>query len=166
MTYNWTKECEERLISLWKLGTSASGVAQLFGCGLTRNAILGKVDRLRKAGIDVGPARTGGAAEAARRRPKAPVIKHVAKPKELPPCVEQDPTPLLDLKPHQCRYPIDDINAPGTTETLFCGGQKKDGSSYCEHHHSVCCIPYKRRNKPLDRSKFRAQGKFVFGVAA
>jgi len=166
MAYDWNTQAEERLIALWKLGTSASGVAEVLGGGLTRNAVLGKVDRLRRAGVDVGPERKGGAAEAAKRRPKAPIIRQSAKHQELPAKIEMKPTKLADLTPSQCRYPIDDVNAPGTTQTPFCGATKKDGSSYCEHHHDVCCTPYKRRKEPIDRSEFIKRGKFVFGVAA
>lgn len=35
---------------------------------------------------------------------------------------------LLDLEPHQCRYPTSD--AP----FLFCGHRKMEGSSYCASH--------------------------------
>lgn len=35
---------------------------------------------------------------------------------------------LLDLKPNDCRFPVGD---------LFCAGARRDGSSYCDHHHRI-----------------------------
>ena len=166
--FKWNPAEVNRLIALWKTGASASTIAGEFGCGLTRNAILGKIDRLRREGVDLGPKRQGGARKATRRQAKAPVLRQRVKPASksamLP--TQMNPTTLLDLGPRQCRFPIDDINTPGTAETLFCGAHQRDGSSYCEHHHARCMTPYKRAKKPRDRSGFIARDKFVFGVAA
>ena len=35
---------------------------------------------------------------------------------------------LLDLRPNDCRFPVGD---------LFCAGARRDGSSYCDHHHRI-----------------------------
>lgn len=49
---------------------------------------------------------------------------------------------LFDLKPHQCRFPIND----GQPEFLFCGAPKAEWwgnqplkTSYCADHHDLCC---------------------------
>lgn len=39
---------------------------------------------------------------------------------------------LMDMKPHQCRWPVNDREKDG--EHLFCGRDSIEGSSYCQHH--------------------------------
>ena len=48
--YAWPEEAVEKLISLYKEGLSARKIAEILGHGLTRNSIIGKWERLRKAG--------------------------------------------------------------------------------------------------------------------
>lgn len=43
---------------------------------------------------------------------------------------------LLDLKPNDCRFPVGD---------LFCAGARRDGSSYCDHHHGLAYVTAGRR---------------------
>lgn len=38
---------------------------------------------------------------------------------------------LLDLRPNDCRFPIDD---------LFCAAARREGSSYCDHHHGLAYV--------------------------
>jgi hypothetical protein len=42
---------------------------------------------------------------------------------------------LKDLTPDACRYPL---GGPKDPPRLFCGAPSKDGSSYCEEHHTLC----------------------------
>jgi len=48
--YAWPDEAIEKLIALYKEGLSARKIAEVLGHGLTRNSIIGKWERLRKAG--------------------------------------------------------------------------------------------------------------------
>lgn len=41
------------------------------------------------------------------------------------------PVALLDLEPHHCRWPVQDV------PYLFCADAKQDGSSYCSYHFGV-----------------------------
>lgn len=50
MAFNWTDERVDELHSLWQQGKSASVIGVRLGVG--RGAVLGKVDRLRKRGMD------------------------------------------------------------------------------------------------------------------
>lgn len=43
---------------------------------------------------------------------------------------------LLDLKPSDCRFPIDG---------LFCAAERREGSSYCDHHHGLAYVTAGRR---------------------
>lgn len=37
---------------------------------------------------------------------------------------------LADLKPHQCRWPLEGEKA----DTVFCGARRKPGKPYCAEH--------------------------------
>ena len=186
-SFDWTPERVEQLFEMWKAGHSAAYVAKAMGLP-SRNAVIGKWSRMGwTSAHPEAPARTrdmiaargtrtriAGGGHGGKRVPggvvKAKIVRQTVKSQLKAGAaifpIQMNPTTLLDLKPHQCRFPIDDENAPGTEETLFCGAKQKDGSSYCEHHHARCMIPYKRSRKRFDRSKINARDRFVFGVAA
>ena len=46
----WTEERVELLKKLWMEGLSASQIAAVLGDGVTRNAVIGKVHRLKLSG--------------------------------------------------------------------------------------------------------------------
>ncbi len=46
----WTDELIQQLLQLWQEGVSASEIARQLGHGLSRNAVIGKIHRLRKSG--------------------------------------------------------------------------------------------------------------------
>jgi GcrA cell cycle regulator len=177
--FEWTLSAQAKLVELWKSGLSAEKIRQEMGLN-SRGAVLGKLHRLGCTG----------------KSPNAPerVKKIAAQPKTRRPCVaakpkgcrkdrpvavrvslmrnaaifpiQMNPTRFADLERDQCRFPIDDVNAPGTAETLFCGAKQDEDSSYCAHHHARCMSPYKRSRKRFDRSKINSRDRFVFGVAA
>ncbi len=43
---------------------------------------------------------------------------------------------LLDLRPSDCRFPVDG---------LFCAAERREGSSYCDHHHGLAYVTAGRR---------------------
>jgi hypothetical protein len=51
----WTQEQEATLVEHWERGLSAAKIAvelaQILGTSVTRNMVMGKVDRLRKDGL-------------------------------------------------------------------------------------------------------------------
>lgn len=51
LEFDWTDESEAKLIELWNSGLSASVCAAKLGGNLTRNAVMGKIHRLRRAGV-------------------------------------------------------------------------------------------------------------------
>jgi GcrA cell cycle regulator len=117
----WTVERIEHLKKLWEAGLSARHIcAEL---GTTRNAVLGKVNRL---GLDL-------------RKPTRshPFRAHKLKYEQI--ISQADPgAPLhiqfANLKMHHCRYPYGGDLAPLT----FCGRERQNGSSYCADHHALC----------------------------
>jgi GcrA cell cycle regulator len=184
--FEWNPETEARLFELWKAGHAGSVIANIMRAP-SRSAVIGKLHRLgytakhpdapartkdmisargtrtRIAGGGHGGKRVAGGVVTAPVK-RQPVAKLMTSAAIFP--IQMNPTRFLDLTAKQCRFPIDDINTPGSADTLFCGAYQRDGSSYCEHHHARCMTPYKRAKKPRDRSGFIARDKFVFGVAA
>ena len=151
MRPGWTDERIEILKTKYAAGCS-SGVIGL-ELGLTRGAVLGKLNRLgllrhrqpqdknlgtlykikRKIGADGGMA-----FRVINRSQSKPKLRPTTRPK---------PAAFLsikfeDLKPNQCRYPM------GDGPFLFCGQPSMENSSYCAFCHSVChTAPEPPRNR-------------------
>jgi hypothetical protein len=129
----WTDEQVELLKSLWP-NRSASQIASELG--LTRNAVIGKVWRLRLTLSNKKPS-----------VPRPPRARSTWKPKPSPkpataqtPQEEIDPDPTPDnflglqfeqLRPGLCRYPR------GDGPYFYCGQPTQTGSSFCEYCHQL-----------------------------
>jgi GcrA cell cycle regulator len=151
----WSDERTERLRELWaqipKLSCSTIGAA--LG-GLSRNAIIGKVSRL-KLPHRPNPAKShaprsrkrGGAAggfvgQFAALRAQAnrrPALADCGAVTELPPDRSDCAVSLLEAGPDQCRYPL----WPAEERSgLFCGAAVLEpGCSWCERHARVVYSP-------------------------
>lgn len=122
----------------------AAEVSRIVGVSLTRDAIIGRGQRMKpplpmRAKVvrrdrvyakapkrePIPPHRAKGRAPAVPPRLPRAVPKPVAAPPDAKPVV------LLDLEHHHCRWPLDEPQGP---ETLFCGAAKDTGSSYCAYH--------------------------------
>jgi GcrA cell cycle regulator len=140
----WTDDSIEQLKTMWTAGMSGGQIAATLG-GLTRNAVIGKVHRLKL------PTRESPLGAQRKRNPKR-AYPHI--PKALRPTIRNDtaqsatetkPTPrkqrrtLLQLTSQTCRWPIGD---PGTKDFYFCGGFPKGGGPYCVAH---CVLAYQPR---------------------
>jgi len=134
----WT---EARIVELKQYreeGKTGSEIALIFGC--TRNAIIGKCNRLGLA----SPRRHGqhGALVANRnRREKPPTTKWLRPSKRKPALYQFAPEtvePLkvkyLDLTFGQCRFVLDETD--DDCLPLSCGHPTHPGSSWCPHHHA------------------------------
>src|ERR1044072_7176568 len=66
---DWTEERVELLKKLWLEGLSASQIAGILGEGVTRNAVIGKVHRLKLSGR-ANPASTPRARTPGRSAPR------------------------------------------------------------------------------------------------
>ena len=76
----WTEERVELLKKLWLEGLSASQIAGVLGEGVTRNAVIGKVHRLKLT----GRAKPASSAPRARTAPRAA--------RRAPPVAERRPS--------------------------------------------------------------------------
>lgn len=164
-TGNWTDERTNFLKARWAAGDTCSQIARELG-GMTRNAIIGKVHRLKL------PTRIK-----AERKPEAPRI-HRTNPKPKPaahhpwqptrvPAPEPDPLviniaaeafdsaiprrqrkTIFQLENKHCRYPVGE---PGTSGFFYCGGPADNaaGQVYCSRHMAVCFtgVPKKPRHE-------------------
>lgn len=144
----WTDEMMDRLTKLWAEGYSASECAIKMGHGLSRNAIIGKVDRMqlperrtriaRVKAVQWSPERRAANSERMRkfneeRRAKAPQKVKIDLPDETwAPLPGTTPIGMIDLSDATCRWPVSD-GAP----FLFCGCQTEGSSSYCATHTQV-----------------------------
>jgi GcrA cell cycle regulator len=165
MTYHfaWTDEAEKKLTDLWEAGFSATEIARLFDGAISRNAVLGKVDRLRLPSRTVTVRKTSlmPPAEPKPRpvaKPKpAPVEKKMGKtrqirftpPEPLPPYVPGQPVGLMQLKDGMCRWPADSE----TDQHMFCAlPVGSEHSSYCPHHRLKAYVPKAEREQKMRRT--------------
>lgn len=165
----WTEERVELLKKLWAEGFSASQIASRLG-EVSRNAVIGKVHRLGLAGrattcqprsvrprnrishLPIRPTRVqyrtrGSGALKVMFIPMEQPARALAL---VPTFIEETNIPaalridLLDLKECMCRWPVGD---PKGENFHFCGRQKSDGVSYCEHHTRLAFRPVSRRKR-------------------
>ncbi len=161
----WTEERVELLTKLWAEGLSASQVASRLG-GVTRNAVIGKVHRLRLSAR--APSSRSGVPRARRTPvPRAPrgaawtfgtrgntAPKPVCDPQPEPvpaPIVElviplHERASILTLKEAMCRWPIGD---PGEEDFHFCGRNAPGSVPYCEHHARLAYQPAQSRRRKV-----------------
>jgi len=163
--FEWTQDAIDTMIRLYLKGDSASQIAKALGQGLTRNAVIGKLNRLRDKGlrpelslhvISVKRAngqqinRTNAAKLATPYRPqpkpakvilfKAPTMPKPTPP--LPPAAAPEPTGayaaiLANLRPRGCKWIVEDFLHGQGDEALMCGELRSGESPYCEHHRRI-----------------------------
>lgn len=147
---NWAKEHSQYLCDNLGSGGSYAEIASAmniqFNTNYTRNALIGRAARMGLVSKHVQ--------KYAPRKPQ--VYKPRARKPKLAPafepieiieirCAEITPRliPLLDLAPHDCRYPY------GDRDFTFCGHPKMPGSSYCEAHFHLARGQWRPRSQPL-----------------
>jgi GcrA cell cycle regulator len=164
----WTQDREDLLKKLHGEGLSASQIATritVTGFEVTRNAIIGKSNRLGLTGGDK-PRRSSRSPK--KRKPKAGnslnmVFGEFASRKSAklfaglvtaepfvpgPELVipEHERKTLLELADNDCRWPIGHVGEPGFH---FCNGTKVPGLSYCEHHARRAYTPPQMRKHSI-----------------
>jgi GcrA cell cycle regulator len=132
----WTDERVALLTRLWNGGLSGSQIAAELG-GLTRNAVIGKANRL---GL---PERKPAKARPRKPAPR-PAYHRPTSPRRFPALRPQLPDAqstlgsiaLLDLRDHHCRWPVGD---PRRSGFAFCGERADLAAKrpYCPHHARI-----------------------------
>lgn len=144
----WTPERIARLQAMAAEGRSCSYMAAELGCGLTRNAIIGKLHRLGIKGNRQTPRAPYNTRGSKRRKPakRTTVVRQLfayagaeklyvrrQKPDPLPDASipEAQRLTLLQLRDGVCRWPCGD---PGDASFFFCGGPTYGDLPYCAAH--------------------------------
>ena len=143
-----TEEQVNTIIAMWAKGETSEAIAKHIG--KTRNAILGKVFRLRAAGVEMAVrGKTGGkkSAESRKRQQPSPPPRlryhatgqiTIRRTKEM---VRPRPSAGMFFdrrKPSQCAYIAGD---PRDKNVLCCGDEVAPGKSYCAGHYAICYYP-------------------------
>ncbi len=133
----WTPAKCDLLTTMWRAGWASSSIARMLGT--SKNAVLGKADRLGLAGRP---------SPILRDRPNKRHIKKRAVAKEVldqgcikpgPECIET-PSECIDQAPggngkardaKPCQWPIGEPRSKGFH---FCGADALEGKPYCEEH--------------------------------
>ena len=147
----WTPHQEQRLLEICAHTHRASDIARAlepYRHGVSRNAIIGKVERMRRLGHQIEIGKPGGGypgqnkPRKVRNTPQS--FARVETSRMTPPKPKPPPAParpevcsprlltLLDLKRHHCRWPIGD-----GPPYLFCGAVAERGRSYCPAHCQI-----------------------------
>jgi len=167
---NWTDERVELLRKLWAEGLSASQIASQLG-GVSRNAVIGKVHRLKlssRGRATAAPARpkkpaTGTVRTSVRSasvsRPMMtssigatalqvqfdaePIARHVVRPiAEVVPISRH--LQLVELTEHTCKWPNGD---PLSEDFDFCGNNTAETGPYCSYHSRIAFQPASERRR-------------------
>lgn len=141
----WTAERVITVRKLWKEGWSASQISIELG-GATRNAVIGKLNRL---GLTADSRLPGTMITAPSRAPRNNYRPDGYRRKALPkgePSLIYEPPALIaaierseaactfaELSKGMCRYPYGEPQAP---DFAYCGRSAK--GTYCAGHHRLC----------------------------
>lgn len=164
---NWTDERVETLKKLWADGLSASQIAAQLG-GVSRNAVIGKVHRLkltargRATAAAARPKKAHGGGSKATSRPSRPAhasigatalqVRYEAEPvarQQLRP-VEDVVVPisrrlaLVELNERTCKWPSGD---PLEADFSFCGNDSGEAGPYCSYHARLAYQPAAERRR-------------------
>lgn len=162
---NWTDERVELLKKLWSEGLSASQIATQLG-GVSRNAVIGKVHRLKLSGRGRASSAAPRPKKAAPSAPKAPrpsrpmtttvganalQARFDTQPDAAPaPRASSVVVPLsrnlklIELSERTCKWPNGD---PLAEEFSFCGNDVGDCGPYCAYHSRVAYQPVAERRR-------------------
>lgn len=137
----WTPDRTEQLVVMWTEGVLSAGqIAGIFArreCRpVSRNAILGKVHRLKLPGRLV-KVRASNVPKPRKTRipaPKSVPPAETAATAETGPVFVKDVArlQLTELTDATCKWPVGD---PRTANFGFCGLPTADGHVYCPAHH-------------------------------
>ena len=169
---NWTEERVELLRKLWSEGLSASQIATQLG-GVSRNAVIGKVHRLKlssRGRAAAAPTRTKKASQGASATKS--VVRAASAPRHVTasigatalqaqfdaePVARQYLRPvedvvvpisrrlqLVQLTERTCKWPNGD---PLAEDFHFCGNDAGESGPYCTYHSRIAFQPAAERRR-------------------
>jgi len=166
---NWTDERVELLTKLWAEGLSASQIAAQLGGGVSRNAVIGKVHRLKLSGRGRATtasrpkkaASSGGAPKTPSRPARAvaasmgatalqaqfdaePVTMRPLQPAANVVIPISRQLALVELTERTCKWPNGD---PLSEDFNFCGNEAGESGPYCAYHARLAYQPVSERRR-------------------
>jgi len=168
MQMEWTDERVELLRKYWSEGLSASRIAAQLG-GVSRNAVIGKVHRLKlssrgrtttattrqkkaptatktvvKAAVQRTVTTSIGATALQAQFDAEPVVQRYLRPVENVVVPISRRLALVDLTERTCKWPNGD---PLTDDFSFCGNDAGESGPYCAYHAKVAFQPASERRR-------------------
>jgi hypothetical protein len=150
MSFVWSPAALDQLHRLYVIeGLSASQVARAlsaagYGGAVTRNAVLGKTQRLgwTRPKVEAAPptprAAQPTAARARTEQPRSPFARRIPLPKlrEIDP--PGAPRPWTERQPGECAFPVGEPDAQGQRS---CCAPAQAGGAYCAAHRALMTLP-------------------------
>lgn len=145
----------DRLVELWNGGASAGECAVRLGNNITRSAALGRLMRLRQAGVNlrVPEVRPPKPKNPKPRPSRAKPVVIVADPETLEPLrLESGEFITAENAKHpisQCRFPYGDAT---DSDFKYCGHPVKPGQSFCPSHCTKAFQPKHLQTQVVEAS--------------
>ena len=167
--FDWTERAIKRLRDLWALGLSTAEIGRHMG--ISKNAVIGKKNRLKLPGRASPIKPREGAVPIRRRGPTLPALESVAAPvvvavEPVTALVVVEEAPPLPLPPRvmfqprkatACCWPFGD---PKAADFRFCDATAIPGRSYCAEHHAIAYLPA-RSMAEKSEAKIAAERAYV-----
>lgn len=138
-SFDWTPEKVSELKKMWAANKTATEISRMFG-GVSRSAILGKIHRMKlppRPLVQKPRSKTPRASNDQLCAPRVPVDRGDAAR-----AFGEKPCSLMDLKAHQCRWPVGDPKSP---DFVFCTADSVHHSNYCDRHAALAADRNPRR---------------------
>jgi GcrA cell cycle regulator len=144
MSFAWSPAVLDQLFRLYiQEGRSAAETARALGCGVSRNAVLGKVQRMGWSRAEREPKVAAAAAGPPRRatertRPRSPFGRSIPLPPLRDLAVVGRPKPWTERRAGECAFPVGEPAQPGMQ--LSCCAPT-GGGGYCPAHRALMALP-------------------------
>jgi GcrA cell cycle regulator len=141
----WSEAEDELARTLWFEGKSASEIARRLPSPRSRNAVIGRLNRMKAPRRAAPHARLKepGSAHSVLDRHRAKRLKAMAKAPALIALPPENAVPLAALSAGACSFPHGEPGQPGFG---FCGAPRERGA-YCAAHAALCYTPLTKRQK-------------------